>query len=111
MAKGDDLWGDEPALGRQDTVDDQPTSGSAAEPSAVNEPDDASQDNAPAAEAPSERSALDHEADRIDLMGRTDLAKKQAFELTAIRILLQRLSARLDTADDKESPDKPTDAS
>jgi hypothetical protein len=101
MAKGDDLWGDEPALGSQKTVDSQPTPVPANESVPSGATEEAVEDDAPEMEAPSERSALDYEADRIDRMGRTDLAKKQTFELTAIRVLLERLSARLDAADEK----------
>ena len=101
MAKGDDLWGDEPALGARKTVDSQPTPVPAneSEPNEVSE--DAVEVDVPVTEASSEPSALDYQADRIDRMSRTDLAKKQAFELTAIRMLLERLSARMDAADEK----------
>jgi len=104
MAKGDDLWGDEPALGTPKTVDSQPVPANESAPVGASE--EAVEVGEPVTEA-SERSALDYEADRIDRMGRTDLAKKQTFELTAIRVLLERLSARLDAAEEKAvEPDK-----
>lgn len=101
MAKGDDLWGDEPALGSRRTADSQPTPEPANESSPSGASEDVVEVDAPVTEASSERSALDYEADRIDRMGRTDLAKKQAFELTAIRMLLERLSARLEAVEEK----------
>ncbi|MHA1560330.1 MAG: hypothetical protein ACTSWI_06630 [Alphaproteobacteria bacterium] len=107
MAKGDDLWGDEPALGSRKTVDSQPTPVPANESVPNGATEDAVEVDAPVTEASSEPSALDYQADRIDRMSRTDLAKKQAFELTAIRMLLERLSARLDATDEKaDEPDK-----
>lgn len=110
MAKGDDLWGDEPALGTPKTVDRQPVPANESAPASASE--EAVELGEPETEVSSERSALDYEADRIDRMGRTDLAKKQTFELTAIRLLLERLSARLDAAEDKKAepqPDKGSD--
>lgn len=101
MAKGDDLWGDQPALGPGSQFggrsEDPPADLPAKTPDNVPAPADpplTASDDAPAA-APTR---LDIEGDRIDGMGKIDLAKKQAFELTAIRLLLERLSDQIDEA-------------
>lgn len=109
MTKGDDLWGDKPALGPGSKFGGV-SAGPPADPPAADDVPTRTDIPAPTPDdvhAPTE-TRLEIEADRIDGLSKIDLAKKQAFELTAIRLLLERLSDQMDEIRGTKRPE-PTD--
>ena len=114
MAKGDDLWGDKPALGPGSKFGGEPAGAPADLPGGT-PADIPTPVDLPAAtlgDAPARTSTrLDIEGDRIDGMSKIDLEKKQAYELTSIRMLLEQLNDRIDEITRARGPEQSDDKS